>query len=205
MGRYRSFTVRPPKPSFTKRAIELWTVDLIKHFGNPSERRDAAADYLHVSRRTIDAWCSASDPRVISAEMLIELAIGATMGQVAIMKADETYDLICDDEVLGSFGDVSHAAFIADLRGYDVVRKDGRPVQMTDEQKLRSRLRRQIAAGYMSLNQLSDFIGGDEYAVVDKIIELRKRSRKTLWDFSVARVDQVIQRGYDSEWVGVAA
>lgn len=205
MGRYRSFTVRPPKPSFTKRAIELWTADLIKQYGNPSDRRDHAADYLHVSRRAIDAWCSASDPRVISAEMLIELAIGATLGQAAIMKADEVYDLVCGTDVLGAFKDVSHASFIADMRGYEVVRRDSRPVQMSEEQTLRSRLRKQIAAGYMTLSQLSEFIGGDDYAIVDKIVELRRRDHKRLWDFTIDKVDYMIRLGYDKDWAGEAA
>lgn len=43
MGRYRSFTVQPPKPSLTKRAMEKWTVQLIGSFGDRSKRRDEAA------------------------------------------------------------------------------------------------------------------------------------------------------------------
>jgi len=81
MGRFRSFTVRPPKPSFTKRAIEIWTTQLVNSFGDRNTRRDDAAEWLDVSRRTIDAWCSKSDPRVISAGMLMELAIGATINR----------------------------------------------------------------------------------------------------------------------------
>ncbi|MGO8476280.1 hypothetical protein ACC739_30155 [Rhizobium ruizarguesonis] len=207
MGRYRSFTVRPPRPSFTKRAIERWTVQVISHFGDRSERRDDAANWVGVSTRTVDAWCSASDPRVISADMLMELAVGATINQASIMDADQIYDVVTDGEIIASLRDVGHAAYIADLRGYEVVRRDGKPVRMTEEQKVRSRLRKIIASGHLTLKQISDVTGGDEYAVVDKIVELRNRTHKTLYDFTIDRVDHQIRRGYDSEWpwIGAAA
>lgn len=209
MGRYRSFTVRPPKPSFTKRAIELWTAQLVSHFGNRNERRDEAADYMEVSRRTIDAWCSASDPRVISAELLMELAIGATLGQGSILDADQIYDVMNDDEVIGTFRDVGHAAYIADLRGYTVVRRDGREVQMTEEQRLRSKLRKIIASGHLTLREIAQWTGGDEYTVVDKIMEIRSRVPKKLYECNLHQIDGAIKRGYDSDWpwvgLGVAA
>lgn len=207
MGRFRSFTVRPPKPSFTKRGIEIWTTQLVNTFGDRNTRRDSAAAWLDVSRRTIDAWCSASDPRVISAEMLMELAVGATLKQTAIIEADMIYDVINDGEIIGTFRDVGHAAYVADLRGYQVVRRDGRPVQMTEEQQVRSRLRRIIASGHLTLSQISQWICRDEYGVVDRIVELRSRQHPTLHDFSVDRIDGALKRGYDSEWAvaGVAA
>ncbi|KQQ61119.1 hypothetical protein ASF69_01470 [Rhizobium sp. Leaf311] len=205
MGRYRSFTVRPPKPSFTKRAIERWTVQLISTFGDRSERRAEAAEWLGVSARTVDAWCSASDARVISAELLMELAVGATINEAPILAADQIYDVVNDGEIIASLRDVGHAAYIADLRGYEVVRRDGKPVRMTEEQNVRSRLRKIIASGHMTLRQISDVTGGDEYAVVDKIVELRNRTHKTLYDFTVDRVDHQIRRGYDSEWPWIGA
>lgn len=208
MGKYRSFTVRPPKPSFTKRAIELWTVQLISHFGDRNERRDAAADFMDVSRRTIDAWCSASDPRVISAELLIELAIGATLGQGSILAADQIYDVMNDDDLIGTFRDVGHAAYIADLRGYEIVRRDGRPVQMTEEQQLRSRLRKILASGQLTLRQMSEIVGGDDYGVVDRIMEVRTRVHKPLYDFTLDRVDLHVRRHTEGDapwWQGDAA
>jgi len=207
MGRFRSFTVRPPKPSFTKRGIEIWTTQLVNTFGDRNTRRDSAAAWLDVSRRTIDAWCSASDPRVISAELLMELAVGATLKQTAIIEADMIYDVINDGEIIGTFRDVGHAAYVADLRGYQVVRRDGRPVQMTEEQQVRSRLRRIITSGHLTLSQISQWICRDEYGVVDRIVELRSRQHPTLHDFSVDRIDGALKRGYDSEWAvaGVAA
>jgi len=207
MGRFRSFTVRPPKPSFTKRGIEIWATQLVNNFGDRNTRRDSAAEWLGVSRRTIDAWCSKSDPRVISAEMLMELAVGATLNQTAIMEADMIYDVINDGEIIGTFRDVGHAVYVADLRGYQVVRRDGRQVQMTEEQQVRSRLRRIIASGHLTLSQISQWICRDEYGVVDRIVELRHRQHPTLHDFSVDRIDGALKRGYDSEWAvsGVAA
>lgn len=207
MGRYRSFTVKAEKPSFTKRGIELWTAQLISHFGSRAERRDEAADYMEVSRRTIDAWCSASDPRVISAEMLMELAIGATLCQGSIMAGDEIYDVIEGDDVIGTFKNIGHAAYIADLRGYTVVRRDGREVQMTAEQRLRSKLRKIIASGHLTLREIAQWTGGDEYAVVDKIMEVGNRVPKKLYGCNLDQIDGAIRRGYDSDWpwVGVAA
>lgn len=207
MGRYRSFTVKPEKPSFSKRAIELWAAQLISHFGNRNERRDEASDYMEVSRRTIDAWCSASDPRVISAEMLMELAIGATLCHGSIIKADEIYDVLDGDEIIGTFKSVAHAAYIADLRGYTVVRRDGREVQMTEEQRLRSKLRKIIASGHLTLREIAQWTGGDEYAVVDKIMEIRSRVPKKLYECNLNQIDGAIKRGYDSDWpwAGVGA
>ncbi len=207
MGRYRSFTVRPPKPSFTKRAIERWTVQLINSFGDRSERRAEAAEWLNVSARTIDAWCSASDPRVISAELLMELAVGATINEAPLLAADQIYDVVSDGEIINSLRDVGHAAYIADLRGYDVVRRDGKPVRMTEDQQVRSRLRKIIASGHLTLRQISQWVGGDEYAVVDRIMEVRTRTHKTLYDFTVDRIDREIKHGYDAnwDWIGAAA
>ncbi len=207
MGRYRSFTVRPPRPSFTKRAIERWAVELISHFGDRSERRGEAADWVGVSARTIDAWCSASDPRVISAELLMELAVGATISEASIMEADQIYDVVNGDEIITTLRDAGQAAYIADLRGYEVVRRDGKPVRLTEEQQVRSRLRKIIASGHLTLRQISQWVGGDEYAVVDRIMELRSRTHKTLYDFTIDRIDREIKHGYDEswDWIGAAA
>ncbi len=176
MGRYRSFTVWPTKPSFTKRSIELWTVQLVNHFGDRKERRDQAAGWMDVSARTIDAWCSASDPRVISAESLMELALGATIHQGSILESDQIYDVISDDEVVASFRDAGHAAYIADLRSYKVVRRDGRQLQMTEEQHVRSRLRKIIASGHLTLRQVSDIPNLTEQKILS-FENLRKLSR----------------------------
>jgi hypothetical protein len=207
MGRYRSFTVKAEKPSFTKRGIELWTAQLISHFGSRAERRDEAADYMEVSRRTIDAWCSASDPRVISAETLMELAIGATLCQGSIIDADQIYDVLDGEEIIGTFKSVAHAAYIADLRGYTVVRRDGRPVQMSEEQRHRSKLRKIIASGHLTLREIAQWTGGDEYAVVSKIMEVGNRALKKLYECNLDQIDGAIRRGYDSDWpwVGIAA
>lgn len=184
MGRYRSFTVRPPKPTFTKRGIEIWTTQLVNTFGDRAERRDEAAEWLDVSRRTIDAWCSASDPRVISAEMLMELAVGATIHQAPVIEVDMIYDVVSyDGEIITTQRDVGLAAYVADLRGYQVVRRDGRPVQMTEEQHVRSRLRKIIASGHLTLSQLSGWLCRDDYGVVDRIVELRSRKYPTVHDF----------------------
>lgn len=205
MGRYRSFAVRPPRPSFTKLAIERWTVQLISNFGDRSARRAEAAEWLGVSPRTIDAWCSANDPRVISAELLMELAVGATINEAPLLEADQIYDVVTGDEIITSLRDVGHAAYIADLRGYEVVRRDGKPVRMTEEQQVRSRLRKIIASGHLSLRQISQWIGGDEYALVDRIMEVRNRTHKTLYDFTIDRIDREIKHGYDESWVWIGA
>lgn len=208
MGRFRSFTVRPPKPTFTKRGIEIWATQLVNQFGDRNTRRDRAAEWLDVSRRTIDAWCSASDPRVISAEMLMELAVGATIHQTPFLEADMIYDVVNEDgEIITTQRDIGHAAYVADLKGHQVLRRDGRPLQMTEEQHIRSRLRKIIASGHLTLSQLSGWLCRDDYGVVDRIVELRSRKHPTVHDFSIDRIDREIKHGYDSgwEWVGAAA
>ncbi|TAX58904.1 hypothetical protein ELI02_02060 [Rhizobium leguminosarum] len=180
---------------------------MISHFGDRAERRDEAAEWVGVSARTVDAWCCASDPRVISADMLMELAVGATINQASIMEADKIYDVVNDGEIITSLRDVGHAAYIADLRGYEVVRRDGKPVRMTEEQQVRSRLRKIIASGHLTLRQISQWVGGNEYAVVDRIMEVRSRTHKNLYDFTVDRIDREIRHGYDAnwDWIGAAA
>jgi len=69
--------------------------------------------------------------------MLMELAVGATINQAPIIDADMIYDVVSDGEVITTQRDVGLAAYVADLRGYEVVRRDGRPVQMTEEQRQR--------------------------------------------------------------------
>ena len=208
MRRNRSFTVRPPKPTFTKRGIEIWTTQLVNQFGDRNTRRDSAAEWLGVSRRTIDAWCSKGDPRVISAEMMMELAVGATIYQAPVIEADMIYDVVSDDgEIITTQRDIGHAAYVADLRGYQVMRRDGRPVQMNEEQQVRSRLRKIIASGHLTLSQLSGWLCRDDYGVVDRIVELRSRKHPHVHDFAVDRIDREIKHGYDKswEWVGAAA
>ncbi len=137
----------------------------------------------------------------------MELAIGATINQASIIEADQIYDVANGDEIITTLRDLGHAQYIADLRGYEVVRRDGKPVRLTEDQKVRSRLRRIIASGHLTLRQVSQWTGGDEYAVVDRIVEVRTRTHKTLYDFTVDRIDREIKHGYDEswDWIGAAA
>lgn len=137
----------------------------------------------------------------------MELAVGATLNQSAILEADMIYDVIDNGNVHGTFRDVGLAAYVADLRGYQVIRRDGRPVKMTEEQQVRSRLRRIIASGHLTLSQLSGWLCRDDYGVVDRIVELRSRKYPHVHDFAIDRIDREIKHGYDAgwEWVGAAA
>ncbi|MDX0503620.1 hypothetical protein GOC80_13390 [Sinorhizobium medicae] len=137
----------------------------------------------------------------------MELAVGATINEAPLLEAGQIYDVVNDGEIIATLCDAGHAAYIADLRGYDVVRRDGKPVRLTEEQQVRSRLRKIIASGHLTLRQISQWVGGDEYAVVDRIMEVRSRTHKTLYDFTVDRIDREIKHGYDSDWhwIGAAA
>jgi len=129
-----------------------------------------------------------------------ELKIALTINQAPLLPSDMIYDVVCDGEIITTQRDVAHAAYIADLRGYEVVRRDGRPVKMTEEQQLRSRLRKIIASGQITLKQMSEIVGGDEYGVVDRIAELRSRTHKILHDFQLDRVDLHVRRHTIGEW-----
>ncbi|OAE45442.1 hypothetical protein A7J57_00155 [Agrobacterium tumefaciens] len=137
----------------------------------------------------------------------MELAVGATINEAPLLEADQIYDVVTGDEIITSLRDVGHAAYIADLRGYEVVRRDSKPVRMTEEQQVRSRLRKIIASGHLTLRQISQWVGGDEYAVVDRIMEVRNRTHKALYDFTIDRIDREIKHGYDEswDWIGAAA
>ncbi|TAW15066.1 hypothetical protein ELI25_03985 [Rhizobium ruizarguesonis] len=137
----------------------------------------------------------------------MELAVGATINKAPLLETDQIYDVVNDGEIITTLRDLGHAAYIADLRGYEVGRRDGKPVRMIEEQQVRSRLRKVIASGHLTLRQISQWVGGDEYAVVDRVVELRQRTHKNLYDFLVDRIDREIKRGYDGSWhwVGAAA
>lgn len=159
-----------------------------------------------MSRRTIDAWCSAADPRVISAENLLTLATEATKLQTACVEEDRHYQVHDNDgQLIGYYRDAGYAAFVADMLECTATRVNGHPMQLSAEQQLRSRLRRIIATGHISLKDIAEMVGGDEYVLVDKVVELRNRKPRSLFASKVGRIDTVIQKHFDDSWMGEAA
>ncbi|RVL87691.1 hypothetical protein CN140_01800 [Sinorhizobium meliloti] len=206
MRKLRSFTCGSRKADFSKRAIELQTVYYIDHLGDRGDRRDIAASVCDVTRRTVDAWCSAADPRVISADNLLALATEATARQVALLEDDKIYQVHDNDgHLIGNYRDAGYAIYVADMLRCQASRVDGRPIQLTEEQQLRSRLRRIIATGHIPLKQIAQMVGGDEYVLVDKIVELRNRKERSLFASQIGRIDTIIQRHFDDSWMGEAA
>lgn len=198
MRRIRTVSVAPKKPPFSKRAIEQQTQFYVSFLGDRSERRDIAAEVCDVSRRTIDAWCSSSDPRIISADNLFLLAMAAHERQKAIMDADKIYRVtggFGNTDIIGEYRHLGIAQFVADTCGHSVFRIDDRPVQLTEQQQLRSKLRKIYMSGKIQKWELVHMFARDEYELVLTMVELRKNSDIEIRDWRIDRVEREIRMG----------
>ena len=165
--------------TLTKKEIEDRTAYYVDSLGDRSGRRAIAARSLGVSLRSIDAWCAPSDPRLIPADKLMQLVIEAHYRELYVANHAKIIDIYDDcDDLIGSTNRAADAAFLADVHcgrmtmrppKYERFRSE---IIMSEEQILRSRLRKIVASGKVDKRQICRTLGCDEYALVDMQSEM---------------------------------
>lgn len=164
--------------TLTKKEIEDRTVYYVDSLGDRSGRRAIAARILGVSLRSIDAWCAPSDPRVIPADKLFQLVIEAHFRELYVVNHQKIIDIYDDcDDLIGSTNRASDASFLADVHCGRIVMRPTKfgsapEIVMSEEQILRSRLRRIVASGKVEKRQICRSLGCDEYILIDMQSEM---------------------------------
>lgn len=162
-----------------KKEIEERTVYYVDRLGERSGRRAIAARVLGVSLRSIDAWCAPSDTRVIPADKLFQLVIEAHYRELYVVNHQKIIDIYDDnDELIGSANTAADASFLADVHCGSMARrpaKYGRSIPqivMSEEQILRSRLRKIVASEKIDKRQICRTLGCDDYVLIDMQSEM---------------------------------
>jgi len=168
--------------TLTKKEIEDRTAYYVDSLGDRSGRRAIAARILGVSLRSIDAWCAPSDPRVIPSGKLMQLVIEAHFRELYVVNHMKIIDIYDDcEELIGRTNRAVDASFLADLHcGRMVMRPRGGSwatpeIKVSEEQLLRSRLRKIVASGSVDKRQVCRTLGCDEYVLIDLQSELARR------------------------------
>lgn len=167
--------------TLTKREIEERSLYYIDALGERSGRRAIAARALGVSLRSIEAYCAPSDPRLIPADKLMQLVIEAHIRELYVVNHQKIIDIYDDsDELIGSTNREADASFLADVhRGRMKMRRPNFAASapaliMSEEQKLRSGLRRIVASGKVATRQICRTLGCDEYVLIDMQSEMAR-------------------------------
>lgn len=164
--------------TLSKKEIEDRTLYYVDSLGERSGRRAIAARTLDVSLRSIDAYCAPSDPRVIPADKLFQLVIEAHFRELYVINHQKTIDIYDDcDDLIGSTNRVSDASFLADTHCGRIVMRPTKfgsapEIVMSEEQILRSRLRKIVASGKVEKRQICRTLGCDEFVLIDMQSEM---------------------------------
>jgi hypothetical protein len=167
------------KLTYTKSEIEAQTVFYIECLGDRGERRDSAAMALGVSRRTIDAWCSPADPRVIPAAQMLQLVTEVTFRQspgIDYQRMLDIYDSAGD--LMATTSKRAIALYIADIARSEIQARQfrgvTRPVTITADELTRSKLRKLVFSNILSKKQICSTLGCDEYVLIGMMTEVAR-------------------------------
>lgn len=167
--------------TLTKREIKERTEYYVDRLGGRSGRRAIGARALGVSLQYVEAWCDPSEPDVIPADKLMQLVIEAHFRELYIIDYGKIIDIYDDCEVLiGSANNAEIASFLADTHCGRIVMRPREvrwptpEIKMSDEQLLRSRLRKTVSSGSVDIRQICRTLGCDEYVLIDMQSELAR-------------------------------
>lgn len=167
--------------TLTKREIKERTEYYVDRLGDRSGRRAIGARVLGVSLKLVEAWCDPSEPNVMPADKLMQLAIEAHFRELFISDYGKIIDIYDDCEVLiGSANNAEKASFLADTHCGRIVMRPREvrwptpEIKMSDEQLLRSRLRKTVSSGSVDKRQICRTLGCDEYVLIDMQSELAR-------------------------------
>lgn len=192
--------------TLTKKEIEDRTAYYVDSLGNRSGRRAIAARILGVSLRSIDAYCAPSDPRVIPADKVMQLVIEAHFRELYVANFQKIIDIYDDcDDLIGSTNRVADASFLADVHCGQIAM---RPVKfgstpeiiMSEEQILRSRLRKIVASGKVEKRQICRTLGCDEYVLIDMQSEIGRGKYGRIPDRTGIEILESYVRGQFEEY-----
>ena len=181
------------RQELSKKEIENLLAKVLANFGeHGSARRDSAALYIGVSRRTLDAWCSQADPRTIPARQLWELEVEGAFRDLPVKFGEDIVDVYDEsDEHIASTTDKHRAVFIADVHNGSVQTRTGKRLELSSQLQLRSRLRRMIASGKISWSQACDALGCDQYVLICYMSE--DRHYRTPPEFQVRLLEAYVR------------
>ena len=167
--------------TLTKREIKERTEYYVDRLGDRSGRRAIGARILRVSLKSVEAWCDPSDPNLIPADKLMQLVIEAHFRQLNIINYGKIIDIYDDcEELIGSTNNAEEASFLADTHRGRIVMRPSRvgwptpEMKMSEEQLLRSRLRKVVASGRIDAKQICRELNRDEYGLIDMQSELAR-------------------------------
>ncbi len=169
--------------TLTKKEIEDRTLYYIGRLSEHGDCRDSAAQDLEVSRRTVDAWCGPADPRVIPPQKLLELITEVTFRDLYVLNHSKIVDIYdADNEFLGATNRVPEALFLADMHGGYIQRRPikharfASDIVISEQQCVRSQLRKIIHSGKIAKKQICSVVGCDEYRLIDMISEVGRHN-----------------------------
>lgn len=165
--------------TLTKREIKERTEYYVDRLGDRSGRRAVGARALGVSLQYVEAWCDPTEPDVIPADKLMQLVIEAHFRELYIIDYGKIIDIYDDCEVLiGSANNAEIASFLADTHCGKIVMRPREvrwptpEIKVSDEQLLRSRLRKTVSSGSVDKRQICRTLACDEYVLIDMQSEL---------------------------------
>lgn len=165
--------------TLSKEEVLKRTLYYIDRLADNSGRRAVAARAVGVSLRAVESWCEPADPRLIPADKLFQLVVEAHYRELYVVNHQKIIDIYDDrDELVGSTNRESDASFLADVHcGRMMMRRpryatSAPAIIMSEELKLRSRLRRIVASGKIDRRQICRTLGCDEYVLIDMQSEI---------------------------------
>lgn len=168
--------------TLTKKEIEARTLYYIERLGAGAAGRDAAASVLGNTRRAIESWCEPADPRVIPADKLMSLVIEVHFRELYVSNHIKIIDIYDDcDDLIGCTNRAPDALFLADVHCGRIAQRLPKheftawEIVLSEEQKLRSRLRKVVASGKIPVKQICRTLGCDEYVLIDMQSEVAQR------------------------------
>lgn len=168
-------------PKLTRKEVEERTEYYFDRLGDRSGRRAIGARLLGASLKSVEAWCNPSDPNLIPADKLMQLVIEAHFRQLNIINYGKIIDIYDDcEELIGSTNNAEEASFLADTHRGRIVMRPSRvgwptpEMKMSEEQLLRSRLRKVVASGRIDAKQICRELNCDEYGLIDMQSEMAR-------------------------------
>ncbi|MBY3594177.1 hypothetical protein HJA87_30575 [Rhizobium bangladeshense] len=190
------------KEEILKRA--LYCIDRLT---DNSGRRAVAARAVGVSLRAIESWCEPADPRSVPAASLMKLVIEAHFHELRIGTISKIIDIYDEnDDLIGSANSAADASFLADVhRGRVVMRptkieRFSSSIVMSEEQLLRSRLRKIVASGKIDIRQICGTLGCDEYVLIDMQSEINRHQFGRMPDRTGVEILESYMRSQTEEW-----
>lgn len=120
---------------------------------------------------------------MIPSQKLLELITEVTFRDLSVLNYSKIVDIYdADGELLGATNRVPEALFLADMHGGYIQRRPikydrfATDIVISEQQRVRSQLRKIIHSGKLSKKQICSVMGCDEYRLIDMISEVGRHN-----------------------------